>query len=181
MKIMMIASAVACAALFSSTAAVAQVNARIEIGQPGFYGTIDIGDYRPRLYAPQPVIIERHEHYVTEPVYLRVPPGHRKNWRRHCHRYDACDRRVLFVRDDWYQNTYAPRYRSSHGYAEAPVRRVVERRVVEHHVIERRYVDERGRGKHADKHERKQDKHWDKHDKHERKHDKHHDKHHGKH
>jgi hypothetical protein len=34
-------------------------------------------------------------------VYLRVPPGHRRNWSRFCGRYDACGRPVLFVRDDW--------------------------------------------------------------------------------
>lgn len=161
MKSLILAAAIASA----SGAAMAQVSARIEIGQPGFYGAIDIGDdYRPRLYAPQPVIIERHEHYVEQPVYLRVPPGHRKNWRKHCRRYDACGRRVLFVRDDWYTNTWAPRYREAHGYSvhqpyvvREPARRVVERRVVERH-----YVDRRDDG--WDKHDRR-DKHWDKHDK----------------
>lgn len=161
MKNAMFVIAIACAAW--SGAAQAQVSAHIDIGQPGFYGTINIGDDRPRLYASQPVIVERHEHYVAQPVYLRVPPGHRKNWRKHCSRYNACGQRVLFVRDDWYQNTYAPRYRASHGRAE-PVRHVVERRV-EHH-----YVDRNGRDDHRGKHD---DKHGGKHDKH--------DKHHGKH
>ncbi|MCL4696701.1 MAG: hypothetical protein KJ023_06515 [Burkholderiaceae bacterium] len=31
-----------------------------------------------------------------------VPPGHRYDWRRHCHRYKACGVPVYFVRDDWY-------------------------------------------------------------------------------
>lgn len=146
----------AAAMLGASAAAFGQVSARIEIGQPGFYGAIDIGDnYRPRLYAPQPVIIERHTHYIAEPVYLRVPSGHRQNWRRYCGRYDACGRRVYFVRDDWYRNTYAPRYRADHGYAYQPVTRVVERRVVEHHYVER----DRHHGKHHDKHWKKHDKH----------------------
>jgi hypothetical protein len=34
-----------------------------------------------------------------------------KNWRKHCGAYNACGQRVYFVRDDWYNNTYAPRYR----------------------------------------------------------------------
>ena len=141
--------------LGATGASVAQTSVHLEIGQPGFYGAIDIGDTRPRLVYERPIIIERHEHYAPRPVYLRVPPGHRKNWRKHCHRYDACGRQVLFVRDDWYQNTYAPRYREQHGYAQP---RVVERRVVER-VVERHYVsDHGGGGKHKDKH--------DKHDKH---------------
>jgi hypothetical protein len=35
-------------------------------------------------------------------VYLWVPPGHRKNWRKHCGQYQACGVPVYFVRDDWY-------------------------------------------------------------------------------
>lgn len=31
-----------------------------------------------------------------------VPPGHRRNWARHCHRYRACGVPVYFVRDEWY-------------------------------------------------------------------------------
>ncbi len=105
------------AALFAATLpATAQTNVSIEVGQPGFYGRIDLGDFRapPVVYA-QPIIIERRAHYVAEPVYLRVPPGHQKNWRKHCSRYNACGQRVLFVRDDWYQNTYAPRFREGGG------------------------------------------------------------------
>src|ERR1044072_5980603 len=92
--------------------ALAQTNVSISVGQPGFYGRIDIGDYVPRpvVYAPQPVIIAPAPAYV-EPVSLRVPPGHRKHWARFCGRYNACNRPVLFVRDDWYTNTYVPVYR----------------------------------------------------------------------
>jgi len=45
---------------------------------------------------------------------LRVPPGHQKNWKRYCGRYEACGRPVYFVRDDWYNNVYAPQYRERH-------------------------------------------------------------------
>ena len=52
---------------------------------------------------------------VYQPVYLRVPPGHEKNWRKHCQRYNACGRPVYFVQDTWYTNVYAPQYRAEHG------------------------------------------------------------------
>ena len=73
----------------ASLPALAQTNVSVSIGQPGFYGRIDIGDYVPRpvVYAPQPVIIAPAPHYVAEPVYLRVPPGHRKHWAKFCGRY----------------------------------------------------------------------------------------------
>jgi hypothetical protein len=116
-----------CAAAFP---ALAQTNVSISVGQPGFYGRVDIGDFAPApvLYAPQPVLVRPVTHYVAEPVYLRVPPGHRKHWSKFCGRYDACGRPVLFVRDEWYTNTYVPRYREHfHGGGYRPDVRVVER------------------------------------------------------
>jgi hypothetical protein len=112
MKILFIAAAL-CAA---TVPALAQTNVSISVGQPGFYGRIDLGDFRapPVVYA-QPVIIERRAHYEAAPIYLRVPPGHAKNWRKHCGAYNACGQRVLFVQDNWYNNTYAPRYRDGGG------------------------------------------------------------------
>jgi hypothetical protein len=45
-----------------------------------------------------------------EPVYLWVPPGHRKNWRSHCGAYGACGVPVYFVQHGWYhQNVYDSR------------------------------------------------------------------------
>ncbi len=44
-------------------------------------------------------------------------PGHEKHWRKHCAQYNACGRPVYFVRDDWYNNEYVPRYR----HADDPV------------------------------------------------------------
>jgi hypothetical protein len=115
-----------CAAAFP---ALAQTNVSISVGQPGFYGRVDIGDFAPQpmLYAPQPVIVRQAPHYVAEPVYLRVPPGHRKHWSKFCGRYDACGRQVLFVRDEWYTNTYVPRYREHFHGGRRPDVRVVER------------------------------------------------------
>ena len=72
--------------------------------------TLDIGDYpQPQVIYRQPMVIER---VVTDrpPIYLRVPPGHAKNWRKHCKKYNACGERVYFVEDNWYQREYVPRY-----------------------------------------------------------------------
>lgn len=93
--------------------ATAQVS--VSIGQPGFYGHIDIGGYpAPALIYPEPMII-RPAPVAAPPLYLRVPPGHAKNWRRYCDRYSACGRPVYFVQDDWYRHEYAPRYQERHG------------------------------------------------------------------
>lgn len=99
----------------SSSAIAADVGVSLSIGQPGFYGQIDIGDYpQPRTIYRQPVIIER----VTndrQPIYLNVPPGHRKNWRKHCRHYNACGERVYFVSNTWYDREYVPHYQKRHG------------------------------------------------------------------
>jgi hypothetical protein len=85
----------------------------IGISQPGVYGRIDIGRFpNPVVVAPQPVIIvppppPAYGRPVVvappQPVHLWVPPGHQKNWRKHCHRYGACGVPVYFVRDEWYR------------------------------------------------------------------------------
>ena len=142
-------------------------NVSISVGQPGFYGQVVLGDFAPRpvLYAPRPVIIAPRPHYAAAPIYLRVPPGHRSHWARYCGRYDACGRPVLFVRDDWYTNTYVPRYRDfhhgpRHGYYGPGPRhdvRVVER--VEYRGHDRGRWDDRG---HGGGHDRGPDRgHWD--------------------
>jgi hypothetical protein len=102
----------------SASAFASDVGVSISVGQPGFYGRIDIGDYpAPQLLYRQPVIVERPVRYVeSAPIYLRVPPGHAKNWSRHCRAYHACNQRVYFVQDRWYNNEYAPRYRERHGH-----------------------------------------------------------------
>lgn len=96
------------------TPAMAEVGVSVTVGQPGFYGRIDIGGYpQPRVIYAQPRVIYR-EAISREPVYLRVPPGHAKNWRKHCKHYNACQERVYFVQDNWYQQEYAPRYQEQH-------------------------------------------------------------------
>ncbi len=93
------------------------VGVSISISQPGVYGRIDIGRFpQPQVVVAQPVIVQRpvvvQQPQVVvaqpvvvarpEPVYMWVPPGHRKNWRKHCGQYNACGVPVYFVRDDWY-------------------------------------------------------------------------------
>lgn len=92
------------------------VGVSISIGQPGFYGQIDIGRVPgPQLVYAQPVVIQRAPEFASAPpIYLHVPPGHEKHWSKHCARYNACGRPVYFVRDDWYNNEYVPRYRHDH-------------------------------------------------------------------
>jgi len=93
----------------------ADVGVSLSIGQPGFYGHIDIGDFpRPQVIYQQPRVIYRAAMH-RPPIYLHVPPGHAKNWRRHCHEYNACNERVYFVQNNWYQHEYVPRYQERHG------------------------------------------------------------------
>ena len=85
----------------------------ITLGQPGFFGQIEIGNVpQPQVIYAQPVVVLQSPTYVSAPpIYLHVPPGHEKHWSRHCAQYNACGRPVYFVRDDWYNNEYVPRYR----------------------------------------------------------------------
>ena len=102
-----------------TTAHAADVAVSVSIGEPGFYGRLDIGGFpQPRLIYAQPVIVTPAPP-GRPPIYLRVPPGHAKHWSKHCHAYDACGERVYFVKDDWYTREYAPRYarRSEPGHA----------------------------------------------------------------
>jgi len=104
-------------ALTACAPAFAEVGVSVSVGQPGFFGQINIGDFpQPRLVYAQPVVIQQSPQYVNaQPIYLHVPPGHEKHWRKHCAAYNACGRPVYFVRDDWYQNEYVPHYRGDHG------------------------------------------------------------------
>lgn len=83
------------------------VGVSVSIGQPGFYGQLDIGGYPP----PQVIYRQPRVSYDSPPLYLRVPPGHAKHWGKHCGAYNACNRQVFFVKDNWYNTQYAPRYR----------------------------------------------------------------------
>jgi hypothetical protein len=116
MKHFLTAAAIA-AATFTTPALATDVGVSVSIGQPGFYGRIDIGDYPyppPRVIYRQPRVVERVVVIEPEPVYLRVPPGHRNNWSKHCHKYNACGERVYFVQDSWYHRDYVPHYQEYH-------------------------------------------------------------------
>lgn len=83
------------------------VGVSVSVSQPGFYGRIDIGDQpQPELIYPQPIIIQQTPVAVYQrPIYMRVPPGHSRDWARYCSRYRACGQPVYFVRE------MAPAYR----------------------------------------------------------------------
>jgi hypothetical protein len=81
---------------------------------PGVYGQITFGSRPPPpvLYA-QPVLIQRAP-TPAPPLYLYVPPGHSKNWRRYCGRYNACGRPVYFVQVNE-RNRWWAQPRADHG------------------------------------------------------------------
>jgi hypothetical protein len=77
---------------------------------PGVYGQVNIGNGGPppTVYA-QPMVIEPQ--YAPPPaIYLHVPPDHARNWRKHCHEYNACSRPVYFVRSREYEPEYQRHY-----------------------------------------------------------------------
>lgn len=120
------------------------VGVSVSVSQPGFYGRVDFGDAPPPavLYA-QPIIIHQTPIAVhRRPIYLRVPPGHSKNWARYCDRYSACGQPVYFVR---YDERHAPRYddhrHDGRRYDSRPADRYDDR-----HDHDRR-DDNRGKGK----------------------------------
>src|ERR1700722_8912581 len=83
---------------------------------PGVYGQVQIGNDRPPpvVYA-QPMLIEPQD-APPPPVYLHVPPGHARNWRKHCREYNACNRPVYFVRSAEYEPDYERRrHDDDHG------------------------------------------------------------------
>ncbi len=98
----------------------ADVGVSISVSQPGVYGRIDIGRFpQPQVVLPQPVIIQppppprvvvgAPAPVAAQPVYLWVPPGHRKDWRKHCGKYNACGVPVYFVDDAWYDRNVNPK------------------------------------------------------------------------
>lgn len=87
------------------------VGVSVSVSQPGLYGRIDIGHVPqpPVLVYPQPVVIQQPAVVVQrQPIYLHVPPGHAKNWAKHCGKYNACAQPVYFVQESWYQQQYVP-------------------------------------------------------------------------
>jgi hypothetical protein len=119
--------ALTCLLALATTAPVhaQDVGVSISVGQPGFYGRIDIGNVPPPVVMyPQPMVIQPAPvAVVRQPIYLHVPPGHAKNWSKHCHRYSACNQPVYFVQDSWYQQVYVPQYRQRYAPPPPPSRK----------------------------------------------------------
>ena len=90
----------------------ADVGALGGLGEPG-YGQIDIHRVtKPQLVNSEPVVIRPMEiGDGGDPVYLYVPPDHARDWRKHCQQYNACDQRVYFVEENWYNKVYVLEYR----------------------------------------------------------------------
>ena len=90
----------------SVAASAADVDIRIILPAdiaPGIYGRVDLGAAPPPpLLYEKPVIIRRAK-APPPPVYLHVPPGHAKNWSKHCARYNACGQPVYFVKSAEYE------------------------------------------------------------------------------
>jgi hypothetical protein len=108
MKRFLIAAALAVVTTTFNTGALAD-----NVGQPGFYGRINIGGYRqPRVLYRQPIAIGRVP-MNRAPIYLRVPAGHTRQWKKRCRDYNACGERVFFVQNNWYKHEYGPRYRKN--------------------------------------------------------------------
>lgn len=97
-------------ATFAVAPTFAQGNVGVSIGinQPGVYGRIDIGNFPPpRIVYPEPIVVLQSPIAIhQQPIYLYVPPGHQKNWAKHCGRYNACGQPVYFVREDWVRERY---------------------------------------------------------------------------
>lgn len=77
---------------------------------PGVYGRVDLANRPPPqlVYATPVVIVQPPPRVVVEPIYLHVPPGHARNWSKHCREYQACNRPVYFVKSAEYEPGYKP-------------------------------------------------------------------------
>jgi hypothetical protein len=115
MNRILISAAFAAIASAAVPSLAADVGISINVGQPGFYGRLDIGGFAP------PPVINVQPVYVSPvpegrpPIYLRVPLDHQRHWKHYCRQYRACGERVFFVQDNWYNHEYAPRYMKEHG------------------------------------------------------------------
>ena len=140
--------AIGLAAVSLHSMAGTNVGVSVSVNQPGVYGRIDIGNapQPPVVVYQQPMIVQQPAVVVDRrPIYLHVPPGHSKNWRRYCGQYNACGQPVYFVREDWYQR----------HYHEHRMERREERREDRHDRREERREDRRDR--HDDRRDQRHD------------------------
>ena len=94
---------------FAAFTAHAQTDVSVSIGgviQPGVYGRLEIGSRPPPpVYYPQPVVIVKQPvTVVQQPIYMHVPPGHARKWSKHCHKYNACNQPVYFVKNEYHDH-----------------------------------------------------------------------------
>ena len=91
-----------------SPAALAGTDVRVIVSgevAPGVYGRVEFGNDRPPpiLYTTPTIIVRQPQPVQVQPVYLHVPPGHAKDWRKHCRKYNACGTPVYFVKSAEYE------------------------------------------------------------------------------
>ena len=98
---------------FAVPALAADVDVRVILQgdvRPGVYGRVDFGAAPPPpptllVYEKPVVIVHSPPRPVpVQPVYLHVPPGHAKDWRKHCKKYNACGVPVYFVKSEEYES-----------------------------------------------------------------------------
>ena len=74
--------------------------------RPGVYGRVDFRGAQPLpvVYAEPQVIYRQPRGAPVQAVYLHVPPGHAKDWGKHCRKYNACNKPVYFVKSGEYDS-----------------------------------------------------------------------------
>ncbi|HEY4374226.1 MAG TPA: hypothetical protein VGN52_20035 [Burkholderiales bacterium] len=97
------------AAALSLAAVPAFAAVAVSVGEPGFYGSINLGGGPPPVVYNQAPVVAGPTVVGAPPVYLRVPAEHRAHWDRYCSHYNACGRPAYFVHEDWYHRHYAHR------------------------------------------------------------------------
>jgi hypothetical protein len=103
-NILVLSSALTALMFVAQAQAATNVGVTVDINQPGVYGRVVIGNVPPPVVYPQPVIIAPRPIVVQQqPIYLSVPPGHAKKWGKHCHKYNACNQPVYFVKTSEYE------------------------------------------------------------------------------
>lgn len=93
---------------YLSPAYAADADVRVIISgevRPGVYGRVEIGNAPPPplVYARPVIIVQPPQPVQAQPIYLHVPPGHAKNWSKHCSKYNACGSSVYFVKSEEYE------------------------------------------------------------------------------
>ena len=73
--------------------------------RPGVYGRADFAGVAamPMVYPEPQVIYRPARGEQLQPIYLHVPPGHAKDWGKHCSKYKACNVPVYFVKSAEYE------------------------------------------------------------------------------